>query len=248
MVGIDHIIGARLLPRQFQVYFIKPCHIADFLVLEHLQPAAKPDNNAAAHRIGCLPENCERRFGRMGGREQVEQVFQFLLRRMGEQLVDLFHGFPPLRVAPFHIQNQSLEEIRFRAVPEVVAPFIPGILDNNVAEKLGHQFVTFNFRKAGPGVRVLRGYQVEHPDGIALFPQILACCFVQFGFGITDNQGFPLCRRLKDAVDAVGPGLHRTAGTVYGDIPVEPAFFRHTDVFTVQRAENGAGMLFQAGG
>ena len=169
----------------------------------------------------------------MGGRQQVEQAAQFLFRCVRNQLVDLFHGFPSLRVSLFHIQNQSLEEIHFCAVPEVIAPLAAGIFNNDVTKELCHQFVAFDFRKAGPGVRIFRRHQIENADSIFLVPQILAGRFIQFGFGIADNQRFTLRCCLEDTVDAVGSGFHRAAGAVYGDIPVEPAVLRHAHILAV---------------
>ena len=80
--------------------------------------------------------------------------------------------------ALLHIQNQSFEEIHFCAVPEVVSPFISCIFNDNITKKLCHQLIAFDFRKAGPGIRVFRRYQVKKADSIFLFPQILAGGFV----------------------------------------------------------------------
>ena len=53
--------------------------LPDQFVLEHLQPCAQPDDDAAAHRVGRLPEDVVGGLCRVGDREQVEEAVQFLL-------------------------------------------------------------------------------------------------------------------------------------------------------------------------
>ena len=55
-----------------------------------------------------------------------------------------------LGIAGGNIEDQRLEQIHFGAVPEVVAFLAAGILDDDVAEKLGHQFLTADLRKTIP--------------------------------------------------------------------------------------------------
>ena len=55
-----------------------------------------------------------------------------------------------LGVADGNVENQRLEQIHLGAVPEVVAFFAAGILDDDIAEKLSHQFLTADLRKTIP--------------------------------------------------------------------------------------------------
>ena len=66
-----------------------------------------------------------------------------------------------------------------------------GIFDDDVHEKLCHQFLALHFAEAVPGIRVLRIDQIEHTDRVALVTQVLAGLFVQFRFRVADDQGFP---------------------------------------------------------
>ena len=51
LIGCDAEIGAGLLARQLHINFIMAGDLADRPVLKHLQAAAQPNDNAAAHRI-----------------------------------------------------------------------------------------------------------------------------------------------------------------------------------------------------
>ena len=51
LIGCDAEIGTGLLARQLHVNFIMAGDLADGPILKHLQAAAQPDDNAAAHRI-----------------------------------------------------------------------------------------------------------------------------------------------------------------------------------------------------
>ena len=55
-----------------------------------------------------------------------------------------------LGVADGNVENQRLEQIHLGTVPEVVAFFAAGILDDDIAEKLSHQFLTADLRKTIP--------------------------------------------------------------------------------------------------
>ena len=66
-----------------------------------------------------------------------------------------------------------------------------GIFDDDVHEKLRHQFLPFHFAEAVPGIRVFRIDQIKHTDRIALVTQVFAGFFVQFRFRVADDQGFP---------------------------------------------------------
>ena len=55
-----------------------------------------------------------------------------------------------LGVTDGNIEDQSLEQIHFGAVPEVVAFLAASILNDDIAKELGHQFLTADLRKTIP--------------------------------------------------------------------------------------------------
>ena len=132
----------------------------------------------------------------------------------------------------------------------MVATLGTSIFDNDITEPLGHQFVTFDLRQAVPGVGVFRGYKIEHLYDVGLF-QIAAGTFIQFRFGIADDQRFHFffwsVGSLQDPVQAIGAGLHTAAGTVHSYIFVQQAFFRHAQELSSQHTEYGTGLIFKGG-
>ena len=104
-----------------------------------------------------------------------------------------------------------------------------GVLDDDIH----NQFLPFHFGKAVPAVRVFREYQIEHLDTVALIAQIFTGFFIEFAFGVGNDQRFPANHRLKDAVHAEGAGFHAAAGTVYGQIAVDFGVFRDADRFPI---------------
>ena len=65
LVTGDAVVGAQILARQFQVDFVVAGDIADVLVLEHLEPRAKPHDHAAPDALTGLLEDAVRGFGRV---------------------------------------------------------------------------------------------------------------------------------------------------------------------------------------
>ena len=55
-----------------------------------------------------------------------------------------------LGVTDGNIEDQSLEQIHFGAVPEVVAFFAASILNDDIAKELCHQFLTADLRETIP--------------------------------------------------------------------------------------------------
>ena len=51
LIARDAVISARLLARQFQIDLIMAGNGANVRILEHLQPGAETDNDAAAHAL-----------------------------------------------------------------------------------------------------------------------------------------------------------------------------------------------------
>ena len=152
LIARDAVIGARLLARQLQIDLIVAGNGADVRILEHLQPGAEPDNDAAAHALRGLPEDTVRRSGRMPQRERVKQLVQFLFRAAYKQLIR-FANVPTLRwIAALDKQDERLEKIHLGAVPEVVAPVAARVADDNVAEKLRHQLLPVDLGQTVPRI------------------------------------------------------------------------------------------------
>ena len=158
---------------QLQVNLI-PCR--DFLYqlgLEHLKPAAQTDNNTAPHGFRGLLKKAERSFGGMGRRKSFKQAVQFRFRIQRQQPVDLTDVLMLCIVALVHIQHQRFKQVHFGGIPEVVAlAAVHSIFDDNIYEKLRHQFLSLDFRKAVPGVAVFWRDQIENTDTVTLVPQI----------------------------------------------------------------------------
>ena len=202
LIARDAVISARLLARQFQIDLIMAGDGANVRILEHLQPGAETDNDAAAHALRRLAEDAVRRSGRMPQRERVKQFVQFLFRAAYKQLIR-FTDVPPLRwIAALDKQDERLEKIHFGAVPEMVTPVAARIADDNIAEKLRHQLLPVDLGQAIPRIRRRGRDQIKHAHGVTLIAQIRAGFFVQFRLRITDNQrAFPR-RALQDHIDA----------------------------------------------
>ena len=178
LIARDAVISARLLARQLQIDLIMAGDGANVRILEHLQPGAETDNDAAAHALRRLPEDAVRRSGWMPQRERVKQFVQFLFRAAYKQLIRFANVSPFRWIAALDKQDKRLEKIHLSAVPEMVTPVAARIADDNIAEKLRHQFLSVDLRQAVPRIRRRGCDQIEHAHGIALIAQIGACFFV----------------------------------------------------------------------
>ena len=86
----------------------------------------------------------------MRNRKNTKKRVQLLFGAGGNQLIHLADILLFLGIAGGNIEDQRLEQIHFGAVPEVVAFLAAGIFDDDVTEKLSHQFLTADLRKAIP--------------------------------------------------------------------------------------------------
>lgn len=114
----------------------------------------------------------------MSQRERVKQFVQFLFRAAYKQLIRFANVSPFRWIAALDKQDKRLEKIHLSAVPEMVTPVAARIADDNIAEKLRHQFLSVDLRQAVPRIRRRGCDQIEHAHGIALIAQIGACFFV----------------------------------------------------------------------
>ena len=152
LIARDAVISARLLARQLQIDLIMAGDGANICVLEHLQPGAETDNDAAAHALRRLAEDAVRRSGRMPQRERVKQFVQFLFRAAYKQLIR-FANVPSFRgIAALDKQDERLEKIHFGAVPEMVPTVAAGVVDDDIAEKLRHQLLSVDLGQAVPRI------------------------------------------------------------------------------------------------
>ena len=147
--------------------------------MEHLEPGAQTDDDAATDTFTGLLENAVGGLGRVGDREHVEQSVQFFFAACGEELIDLPNVASVLRVAPFHIKYQGLQQIHFSVVPEMVSLPVAGVFNDDVAEKLGHQLLALDFGQAVPGIGGGGGHQIEHLHRVPLIPEVGAAFFVE---------------------------------------------------------------------
>ena len=152
----------------------------------------------------------------MGDVQYVKDGVQLLFAAHGKKLVDLTDVALLRRIAPLHIEHQSFQQIQFGVVPEVVSPLAAGILDDDITEKLCHQFLALDLGQAVPGVGGGRSNQVEHLHRVPLIPEVGAAFFVKLRFRVTDYQRGPPGGALQDHIHAKGPGLFGAAGPVHG--------------------------------
>ena len=231
---------------QFQVDLLGAGDLPDQLRLEHLQPGAKPDDDAAAHRVRSLLKQVEGAFGRVLDRQHLKHLPQFSVGTLGQQAVDLPDVALLRRVAQVYIQHQRLEQVHLGAVPKAVSFAVAlGVLDDHVHKQLGVQLLSVHLLQTVPSVGAFRADQIEHADGVAFGCEVFAGGLVEFGLGIVDDQRFAGGHALQDTVQAIGAGLHAAADAVHRNIAVEAALLRHADDLAAQHPQNGAGMAAQ---
>ena len=176
----------------------------------------------------------------MGDREQVEEAVQLLFAAHGQQLVHL-PDVSALRREPLvHIQDESLQKVHLRIVPEPVTFRGACVPDDDVAEELRHDLLPFNLRQAVPAVGILRVDQVEHLYGVAVVFKIEAQVCVELGFRVGDNEALPPLHALEHHVPCVGTALHAAAGPEHGHVAVHPRPLRQADRLSVQLPQDDA--------
>ena len=116
----DAEVRALLMARLRQADLVVAGDLPNQPVLEYLQPCPQPDDDTAAHRVGCLAEDVVGRLCRVGDREQVEEAVQLLFAAHGQQLVHLPDVLPLRREPLVHIQHECLQKVHLRIVPEPV--------------------------------------------------------------------------------------------------------------------------------
>ena len=120
LVRSDAEVCALLIAWLRQADLVVAGDLPDQPVLEYLQPCPQPDDDAAAHRVGCLAEDVVGRLCRVGDREQVEEAVKLLFTAHGQQLVHLPDILPLRREPLVHIQHEGLQKVHLRIVPEPV--------------------------------------------------------------------------------------------------------------------------------
>ena len=124
---------------------------------------------------------------------------------------------------------------------------VSSIFDDNVAEKLGHQLLPLDLRKAVPGIRGGGGDQIEHLDGVALIPKVGAAFLVKFTLGVTDDKTGPSGGALQDHVHTKSPCLFGAAGPIHRQITVEPGFQWDTDRLAIYLTQDDTRVLADVG-
>ena len=153
LVAGDEIVRTRLLPRQFKANFIVSCNFLNQFRLKHLQPAAQPADDTAAHRVRCPLIQTVRCFGRMCQWQNVKQAVQLTFAALGDEVVHLANIPLLRRVCEINIQNQCFQQVHLAGIPETVAlAGAVGVFDDNVYEKLRHQLLSLDFFQAVPRV------------------------------------------------------------------------------------------------
>ena len=115
-----------------------------------------------------------------------------------------------------------------------------GVLNNDIAEKLCHNLLSFDFCKTVPAVGIFRVNQVEYPYRITVFLQVQAQIRIQLGFGVGDDQAFPAFDALEYHISCISPAFHAAAGAKDRHVPVHSCLFREADGFSVQLSKDNA--------
>ena len=228
----DDVIGA-LAPARFRQVDVgaagDPPH---GLALEHLESGAKAQDDACAHGVAGLAEQAVRPLGRMADGQPVKEHGEFLLRVLGEHLID-GGQVPLLRRAgavQVHIKDQALEQVALAVVPEVVALLIAlRVGDDHVGEDLGHECVAAQVKHAVPGVAVLRLQKVIDPHLIAVLFEQLRRVGEHLRLWIRDHYRLAAPDALEQGRPDDAPGLHGAAGAEDGDVLIEPGVLRQAD-------------------
>ncbi len=233
-------IGTFLVARLRQADLVAAGDLPDQLILEYLQPCAKPDDDAAAHRVGRLLEDVIGCLCRVGDRKQVEKAVQLLFRVHGQQLINLPDVLSLRWESLVHIQHKGFQQVHLRVVPEVVAFRGAGVFDDDIGKELRHDLLSFNLRKAVPTVGIFGVDEVEHPHGIAIFLKVEAHIRVKLRFRIGDDEAFPALDALEHHISRIGAAFHAAAGAKDCHIAVHPCLFRQADCLSVQLSQDDA--------
>ena len=89
----------------------------------------------------------------MGQRQNIKQAIQLAFTALRDKIVHLAY-VPLLRwVGEVNVQDQRFQQIHFAGIPETVAfPGTVGVLNDDIYEKLCHQFLPLNFFQTVPRV------------------------------------------------------------------------------------------------
>ena len=185
-----------------------------------------------------------RRFGGVGQRQNIEQAVQLALAALGNKVVHLTDVSLFRRVGEINVQDQRFQQVHLAGIPKTVAfPGAVGVLDDDIHEKLRHQFLPLNFFQAVPRVGIFGADKVEHTHCVAQIPHILAGFFVEFGFWVTDNKRLAAGGALQDTIHAERACFHRAAGTIDGEITVHACFLRDAKKLAAEHPQHSACML-----
>ena len=180
----------------------------------------------------------------MRQRQNIKQAVQLTFAALRDKVVHLTDGPLLRRVGEVNVQDQRFQQVHLSRIPEAVTfAGAVGVLDDDIHEKLRHQFLPLNFFQAVPRVGVLGADKVEHPHSVPQIPHIFAGFFVEFGFGVTDNQRLAASGALQDTIHAERASFHRAAGTVDGEIAVHACFLWDAEELSVEHSQHSARML-----
>ena len=212
LIGHDAEVGTLLFARKFQVDLRVGSDVPNFFRLHDLQLAAEADDHARPHSLGRLFEDCERcggwrrrqdftgEFVRVLMPDALHNHGQAALALVAEQIVYRAEIALCGREFQSDVQDQGFEQIQLSIVPERVPLIAAGILKDYVRKGLSQQFTVAYFAKTVPAVTVIHLDQIEHPHFIALITEIPAHGFVEFTFGVCDDDGFSALGCLKNKV------------------------------------------------
>ena len=109
-----------------------------------------------------------RRFGGVGQRQNIEQAVQLALAALRDKVVHLTNVPLFWRVGKVNVQDQRFQQVHLAGIPETIAlARAVGILNDDIYEKLRHQFLPLNFFQAVPRVGIFGADKVEHTHCVA---------------------------------------------------------------------------------
>ena len=103
----------------------------------------------------------------MRQRQNIKQAVQLTFAALRDKVVHLTNIPLFRRVGEVNVQDQRFQQVHLSRIPEAVTfAGAVGVLDDDIHEKLRHQFLTLNFFQTVPRVGVFGADEVEYAHGI----------------------------------------------------------------------------------
>ena len=99
----------------------------------------------------------------MRQRQNIKQTVQLTFAALRDKVVHLTDDPLLRRVGEVNVQDQRFQQVHLSRIPEAVTfAGAVGVLDDDIHEKLRHQFLPLNFFQAVPRVGIFGADKIEH--------------------------------------------------------------------------------------